>query len=95
MSLLVRLRLSRSGKAPPSMTAHEHEQLRHGYTPAMLVEESRILQVRIFNTIQNNLSTVDFSRVLLDVIPIADEADWQRKQAIAGYVRPESNRSAA
>jgi hypothetical protein len=34
----------------------------------MLAEESRILQVSIFNTLQKNLSRVDSSKVLLDVM---------------------------
>jgi hypothetical protein len=51
----------------------------------MVVEESRILQVSIFNTLQNNLPTVDFSKVLRDVITIADEVDTQLKQATLGY----------
>jgi hypothetical protein len=55
----------------------------------MLVEESRILQVSIFNTIQNNLSRVDFSKVLLDVITIADEVDSQLKQAMLSYSNPD------
>jgi hypothetical protein len=52
------------------------------------VEESRILQVSIFNTLQNNLDRVDFSKVLLDVITIADEVDSQLKQAVLSYVEP-------
>jgi hypothetical protein len=51
----------------------------------MVVEESRILQVSIFNTLQNNLRKVDFSKVLLDVITIADEVDSQLKQAMLSY----------
>jgi hypothetical protein len=54
----------------------------------MVVEESRILQVSVFNTIQNNLSKVDFSKVLLDVITIADEVDSQLKQAMLSYSAP-------
>ena len=52
----------------------------------MVVEESRILQVSIFNTLQNNLQTVDFSKVLLDVMTIADEVDSQLKQQMLGYM---------
>ena len=52
----------------------------------MVVEESRILQVSIFNTLNNNLRTVDFSKLLLDVITIADEVDSQLKQATLCYV---------
>jgi hypothetical protein len=61
----------------------------------MVVEESRILQVSIFNTLQNNLRRVDFSKVLLDVITIADEVDSQLKQAMLSYVEPGPSWSAA
>jgi hypothetical protein len=61
----------------------------------MVVEESRILQVSIFSTIQNNLRRIDFSRVLLDVITIADEVDSQLKQAMMSFEEPRSTRSAA
>ena len=54
----------------------------------MVVEESRILQVSIFNTLQNNLDRVDFSNVLRDVITIADEVDSQLKQAVLSYGEP-------
>jgi DNA-binding response OmpR family regulator len=82
--LIYRLRTPRSTKAEISIAAREHGTLRRkqGYTAAMLVEESRILQVSIFNTLQNNLSKVNFSAVLLDVITIADEVDSQLKQAM-------------
>ena len=61
----------------------------------MLVEESRILQVSIFHTLNNNLRTVDFSKLLLDVITIADEVDSQLKQAALCYVEPEALRVVA
>jgi DNA-binding response OmpR family regulator len=88
--LVRRLRLLPNANAPISIAAHDHGVLRRtqGYTVAMLVEESRILQVSIFNTLQNNLGTVDFSTVLLDVMTIADEVDSQLKQAMLGYMEP-------
>jgi hypothetical protein len=52
----------------------------------MMVEESRILQVCIFNTLQNNLGSVDLDSVLLDVMTIADEVDSQLKQAVLGFM---------
>jgi hypothetical protein len=72
------------------MPARQHGDLRRhqGYTAAMVVEESRILQVSIFNTLQNNLDRVDFSKVLRDVITIADEVDSQLKQAMLSYGTP-------
>jgi CheY-like chemotaxis protein len=88
--LIGRLRLPPPTAAIFSIAAHEHGNLRRsqGYTAAMIVEESRILQMSIFNTLQNNLARVDFSKVLLDVITIADEVDSQLKQAMSSYVEP-------
>jgi CheY-like chemotaxis protein len=95
--LIYRLRLPTATKAPFSITAREHGELRRrqGYSPAMVVEESRILQVSIFNTLQNNLRSVDFSKVLLDVITIADEVDSQLKQAMLSFTVAGSTWSAA
>jgi CheY-like chemotaxis protein len=85
--LINRLRRPPDKKANFSTAAREHGDLRRkqGYTAAMVVEESRILQVSIFNTLQNNLRRVDFSKVLMDVVTIADEVDSQLKQAMFSY----------
>jgi CheY-like chemotaxis protein len=90
--LIYRLRLPPFTKANVSTAAREHGILRRqqGYSAAMMVEESRILQVSIFNTLQNNLPRVDFSKVLLDVMTIADEVDSQLKQAMLSYFDPKS-----
>jgi CheY-like chemotaxis protein len=90
VELIYRLRLPTTVKAEISIPARQHGDLRRqqGYTAAMVVEESRILQVSIFNTLQNNLERVDFSNVLRDVITIADEVDSQLKQAVLSYVQP-------
>ncbi|MGB7333674.1 MAG: response regulator [Terriglobales bacterium] len=86
--LVVRLRVDSDSPAPDSRAAREHGELRRqqGYTAAMVVEESRILQVSIFSTLQRNLCGVDFSKLLLDVVTIADEVDSQLKQAMFSYV---------
>ena len=86
--LVNRLLLATDAKAPISHAARQHGILRRkqGYTVPMVVEESRILQVSIFNTLQNNLGSVDFSTVLLDVMTIADEVDSQLKQAMLGFM---------
>jgi CheY-like chemotaxis protein len=95
--LICRLRLPLIAKADISIPAREHGNLRRkqGYTAAMVVEESRILQVSIFNTLQNNLPRVDFSKVLLDVITIADEVDSQLKQAMFSYAEPKTGSASA
>ena len=61
----------------------------------MLVEESRMLQVSIFQTLQSHLTSIDFSLVLLDVMCIADEVDSQLAQTMRSYSAEESARVAA
>jgi CheY-like chemotaxis protein len=83
-----RLRVPRSlGTKQASRGAVEHGQARRsqGYSIPMIIEESRMLQVSIFHTLQNNLSSVDFSLLLIDVMAIADEVDSQLKQAIISF----------
>jgi len=69
-----------------SASKHGLERRRQGYTAAMMVEESRILQVTIFHTLQKNLGTIDFSVLLLGVMTIADEVDSQLSQAMESYI---------
>jgi hypothetical protein len=75
-------------RALVSLAAAEHGLLRRkqGYSAAMMVEESRMLQVSIFQTLQNNLAQVDFSLLLVGVMAIADEVDSQLAQAMASYI---------
>jgi len=75
--------------ASPSPAAVAHGQLRHrqGYTAPLMVQESRILQVCIFETIQRNLASVDFSVVLPDIMLIADEVDSQLTQSVDGFLK--------
>jgi CheY-like chemotaxis protein len=88
--LITRLRrpLPLGTRALTSSSAAEHGLLRReqGYSAAMIVEESRMLQVSIFQTLQNNLHQVDFSLLLLGVMAIADEVDSQLAQAMASYI---------
>src|ERR1700687_152060 len=94
--LVSRLRSPAGTPACLSIAAHEHGNLRfrQGYSAAMVVEESRILQISIFKTLQDNLRSLDFSKVLLDVRTIADEVDSQLKQAILGYMKSKSAKAA-
>jgi hypothetical protein len=65
-----------------------------GYGVALLVTESRMLQVSIFRTLQNNLPSVDISTVLLDVMAIADEVDSQLEQPVLGLMSSHSAKAA-
>jgi CheY-like chemotaxis protein len=88
--LVLRLRnpLPLGTRALGSRSATDHGLLRReqGYSAAMMVEESRMLQVSIFQTLQNNLFRVDFSLLLVGVMAIADEVDSQLAQAMASYI---------
>jgi len=67
-------------------TDHGINRQQQGYTAAMLVEESRMLQVCIFDTLQKNLATIDFSVLLIGVMTIADEIDSQLSQAMDSFM---------
>ena len=71
-----------------SAAAAEHglNRRKQGYSADMMVEESRMLQVSVFQTLQNNLATIDFSVLLIGVMTIADEIDSQLSQAMASYI---------
>jgi ActR/RegA family two-component response regulator len=64
---------------------HGIKRCKSGYTAAMLVEESRLLQVSIFHTLHDNLANIDFSRLLIGVATIADEVDSQLRQAMESF----------
>src|ERR1700719_2142725 len=57
-NVIRRLRMDAGTKAPISKAAAEHGDLRRrqGYTVAMAVEESRLLQVTIFSTLYKNMN---------------------------------------
>jgi DNA-binding response OmpR family regulator len=71
--------------ASSAAAAHGRTRRTQGYSAAMMVEESRMLQVSIFETLQSNLHRVDFSLLLADVMAIADEVDSQLAQAMTSY----------
>jgi hypothetical protein len=64
---------------------HGKTSYSQGYSISMIIEEARILQVRIFNALQTNLNTVGSSFLLVDVMTIADEVDSQLKQTIVSF----------
>jgi hypothetical protein len=86
--VIARLRLDAGTKAPISKAAAEHGDLRRkqGYTVAMAVEESRLLQVTIFSTLHKNVKNLEFSMLLPDVVTIADEVDAQLKEQMLRFM---------
>ena len=86
--VIARLRLDAGTKVPISKAAAEHGDLRRkqGYTVAMAVEESRLLQVTIFSTLHKNVKNLEFSLLLPDVVTIADEVDAQLKEQMLRFM---------
>lgn len=89
-SIDTRLRIVRTveviDRPSPAAVAHGQVRYRQGYTAPLIVQESRLLQVSIFETIQSNLAVVDFSTVVPDIMIIADEVDSQLKQTITSFL---------
>ena len=87
-AVIARLRLDEGTKAPISAAAAVHGDLRRkqGYTVAMAVEESRLLQVSIFSMLHKEVKRLDFSTLLPDVVTIADEVDAQLKQQMLRFM---------
>ncbi len=83
-----RLRMDEGTRAPISAAAGHHGDLRskQGYTVAMAVEESRLLQVSIFSTLHRSQKHLDFNQVLPAVVTIADEVDAQLKQQMLRFM---------
>ena len=86
--VILRLRLDDETKAPISKAAAHHGDLRaqQGYTVAMAVEESRLLQVSIFTTLHKSQKNLEFEMVLPAVVTIADEVDAQLKQQMLRFM---------
>jgi len=86
--VIARLRLDTGSKAPISKAAAMHGDLRRkqGYTVAMVVEESRLLQVTIFTTLHGNTKHLEFSKLLPDIVTIADEVDAQLKEQMLRFM---------
>jgi hypothetical protein len=94
--VITRLRLDVATKAPISKAAAEHGDLRRrqGYTVAMAVEESRLLQVTIFSTLHKNATNLEFSALLPDVVTIADEVDAQLKEQMLRFMAADAAKMA-
>jgi RsbT co-antagonist protein rsbRD N-terminal domain len=90
-----RLRLDDETQAPISQAAAHHGDLRskQGYTVAMAVEESRLLQVSIFSTLHRSQKHLDFSKVLPAVVTIADEVDAQLKQQMLRFMAADDSKA--
>jgi hypothetical protein len=86
--VIARLRQGADSKIPISIAAGEHGDLRYkqGYSVAMAVDESRLLQVSIFTMLHKNVKHLEFDSLLPDIVTIADEVDAQLKQQMLSFM---------
>jgi RsbRD-like negative regulator of sigma factor len=91
-----RLRMKEGSRAPISEAAAHHGDLRskQGYTVAMAVEESRLLQVSLFSTLHRSEMHLEFSAILPAVVTIADEVDAQLKQQMLRFMAADEEKNA-
>jgi len=87
--LIIRLGLREGVEHSRISGAHAHGRSRfdQGYSIPMLVEESRLLQVSIFDTLHRNQRTLDPNLMMAGVITIADECDAQLKLSVEGFMK--------
>jgi hypothetical protein len=80
--VIARLRVDFCAKTPLSIAAGRHGNLRRkqGYTVPMMIEELRLLQVCLFTALHKSSNQLYFTKLLPDVVTIADEVDAQLKQ---------------
>jgi hypothetical protein len=89
--LIIRLQLKKGEEMPETTSAHDHGKVRfdQGYSVPMMVEESRLLQVSLFETLHLNQKSLDTSILLEDVMTIADECDAQLKHTVETFMELE------
>jgi DNA-binding response OmpR family regulator len=89
---IVRPRMSGLGIEPASRSSaakHGKKRRTQGYTPAMLLEEARILHRVIANCTQNNLLAVDISLILPDLIDVGDKLHLMSKHSLQAFLHPD------
>lgn len=82
---------------PVTTSAHDHGATRfeQGYSVPMLVEESRLIQVSIFDTLRRNQAKLDLTRMMSGVVIIADECDAQLKDTVETFMDLEKKEEAS
>jgi hypothetical protein len=85
--LISRLRLANGAQPLKTISAlHGKVRFQQGYSVAMLIEESRLLQVSIFATLHHCRKDLDPERLMLDVAVIADECDAELKDTVKAFL---------
>lgn len=94
--LITRLQKDEDLDRPVTTNAHDHGEKRfeQGYSVPMLVEESRLIQVSIFDTLRRNQAKLDPVPMMGGVVIIADECDAQLKDTVETFMDLEKKEEA-
>jgi hypothetical protein len=84
--VIARLDFPVEASISPAAGRHGDLRRKQGYSAAMLVEESRILEVCLFTTLHKNNTRLDYDHLLPDVVIIADEVEAQLKHQMLRYI---------
>lgn len=63
-----------SGEQLSAAFLHSEACSRQGYSAEMIVEETRLIETCIFNTVQANLLNINISQLIPDLIHITDSS---------------------
>jgi hypothetical protein len=87
------LESSADQKASVTGAAAEHGRMRYrqGYSIPLMIEDARLLQDAIYELIQDNLLTLDLSRLISDLRRMDDTVDIELKEAIQAYIAEEKS----
>ena len=84
-----------SGKAIKAAQKHGRQRKSQGYTAPMLNEEARILRRCIFDVVQENLLSVNLSRLIPDIVEVSDSLDTQMTESVRALLRSGNKPKAA
>ena len=70
---------------------HGRTRYRQGYSIPLMIEDARLLQDAIYEVIQDNLLSLDLSRLISDLRRMHDTVDIELKEAIQAYITEEKS----
>jgi YesN/AraC family two-component response regulator len=88
-SMLQSREASTSSARVDAAKLHGRIRRQQGYTIPMILEESRILQTKIFKAIQADLLSVNFSLLVPDLMRTSDTLEIQLRASIEAYLEAE------
>jgi YesN/AraC family two-component response regulator len=74
-----------SGEQLRAAFLHGEARRRQGYSAEMIVEETRLVETCIFNTVQANLLNINISQLIPDLIHITDSSQRQLRQSLHAF----------